>query len=334
MGENLVAKIVNLKRGNTPINEWIRHSLGITRDEYALCSYIQYRASDPRSKMPGWCSDTKDHLSEFVGITRPGLYKMISRMEKIGLLEVCDANGFVRITAYWMDLEEECQQSLQIKDMEQRKLSLHGFVNKVYTERKLSLQSDVNKVYEVNKGDLSMIEYDLQKDAGTAAVLVTTIEMVKLPTVEPIDESFTPPPAKKTKKDNSEVIQRVVKFLNTSTGAKFRPESKNTVSLINSRIKEGFTESDLIQVVEFKTHDWLNDSKMSEYLRPETLFCLAKFESYLQSSSKWIANGRPQKNISNGSQQRNLQPTHVAQKHDLANYVTASKTDWNTVKID
>lgn len=82
---------------------------------------------------------------------------------------------------------------------------------------------------------------------------------------------------------NLPVIVNVIKDLNNILNTKYSDKSKKTLSLINSRIEEGFVLEDFKTVVEFKFKQWGNDEKMKEYLRPETLFG-SKFESYLQTS--------------------------------------------------
>lgn len=133
----------DIKKKVTTISEIARTQLQITRDEYALCSYVHYRSADSRQKMPGWCCDSKDDVAEFIGISRPGLYKMAQRLEAKGLLEVGNI-GAMRTTPLWIDTDSECKQSLQN--------CKNKNVNKVYSERKLSLQNkakNVNLVYEV-----------------------------------------------------------------------------------------------------------------------------------------------------------------------------------------
>jgi len=128
-----------MKKHTTTINEIALKMLGLTRDEYALCDYIQFRLADPRGKSGGWCFDTKQEIAEFVGITRPGLYKMVDRLEAARLLETDPTTGFARVTGRWIDTVSECKQSLQ------------GGVNKVYTECKQSLQRGVNKVTHIKE---------------------------------------------------------------------------------------------------------------------------------------------------------------------------------------
>ena len=74
--------------------------------------------------------------------------------------------------------------------------------------------------------------------------------------------------------------QEIVDYLNQKTNKHFRPNINKTRSAIKSRWKEGFRESDFKYVIDVKCSQWLNDSQMSKYLRPETLFG-NKFESYL-----------------------------------------------------
>ena len=131
----------NLKKRSTTIHEDVRRFLGITRDAYAMCSYIQYRCADSRQKRAGWCCDNKQDIADFVGLTRPGLYKMAERLSEIGLIEISDTGDF-RATPKWIDSESNCKQSLQNGQEEN--------VNKVYTDCKQSLQKkkkNVNKVY-------------------------------------------------------------------------------------------------------------------------------------------------------------------------------------------
>lgn len=88
----------------------------------------------------------------------------------------------------------------------------------------------------------------------------------------------------KANTENEIEIENIIEYLNKSTNKKFKSKSKNTISHINARLKEGFTIDDFKTVIDNKTKKWLNDEKMSEYLRPETLFG-NKFESYLNDKS-------------------------------------------------
>ena len=114
----------SLKKNYTNINEPAKRFLKISRDEYGLCAYVQYRSADPRQKIRGWCCDSKQEIAEWVGISRAGLYKMIDRLSGQSLLET-DAKGNISVTGYWIDVENNCKQSLQNEKEN---------VNKVYKE--------------------------------------------------------------------------------------------------------------------------------------------------------------------------------------------------------
>jgi uncharacterized phage protein (TIGR02220 family) len=81
----------------------------------------------------------------------------------------------------------------------------------------------------------------------------------------------------------------IVSYLNEKVKANFKSSSTKTIQLIRARWKEGFTLDDFKQVIDIKTDEWISDSKMNRYLRPETLFG-TKFESYL--NQKGVKNER------------------------------------------
>ena len=72
----------------------------------------------------------------------------------------------------------------------------------------------------------------------------------------------------------------IVAALNGALGTSYRPTSKKTRQLIHARWAEGFRFPDFEAVIDTMAAAWVDDPKMSVYLRPETLFG-PKFESYL-----------------------------------------------------
>lgn len=82
------------------------------------------------------------------------------------------------------------------------------------------------------------------------------------------------------------VFTEIIAYLNQKTGKNFRVNCKATRRLISSRIEEGFAVSDFKHVIDVKCQQWLGDQEHSKYLRPETLFSAAHFESYLNEVPK------------------------------------------------
>lgn len=84
---------------------------------------------------------------------------------------------------------------------------------------------------------------------------------------------------------NVNVYVNVINKLNELTNSNYNYKSKETQKLINGRLEEGYTEEDLIMVVEKMCYYWNKQKEkggkdMTEYLRPSTLFRPTNFENY------------------------------------------------------
>lgn len=75
-------------------------------------------------------------------------------------------------------------------------------------------------------------------------------------------------------------VEEIVDYLNAKLGTSYKATTKDTVSRIKARLKEGFTVADFKTVIDKKADEWSGDEKMVKYLRPSTLFG-SNFESYL-----------------------------------------------------
>lgn len=74
--------------------------------------------------------------------------------------------------------------------------------------------------------------------------------------------------------------KQILNHLNEQASRSFKPVD-STMRLIRARLSEGATVEECKAVIDFKVADWLDDKKMSQYLRPETLFNATKFAGYL-----------------------------------------------------
>jgi uncharacterized phage protein (TIGR02220 family) len=84
----------------------------------------------------------------------------------------------------------------------------------------------------------------------------------------------------------------IISYLNEKANTNYKPTSKKTKDLIKVRWNDGFSLHDFKTVIDKKVAEWIQDSEMCKYLRPETLFG-TKFESYLNQK---INQKRHQKN--------------------------------------
>ena len=98
-------------------------------------------------------------------------------------------------------------------------------------------------------------------------------------------------------------IKQVIDHLNSVTGSKFKPSAKASTKNISGRLSDGASVQDLKLVIDYKASEWLNDSKMCQFLRPSTLFGPEKFNGYL------IAAKNAMKGTSNGTTSTNYQPS-------------------------
>ena len=75
-------------------------------------------------------------------------------------------------------------------------------------------------------------------------------------------------------------VELIINDLNNRLGTKYSTKSTISSKLIATRMSEGYSVQDFFTVHEKKCKEWKDDSTMSMYLRPETLYS-NKFEGYL-----------------------------------------------------
>jgi uncharacterized phage protein (TIGR02220 family) len=142
--------------------------------------------------------------------------------------------------------------------------------------------------YNITKQRGGLIIVEKQKEVK----LIATKEKAKV-VVKPKDDVIKP----------FEVYEEIVAYLNQCTGQKYRIDSKATNSLIDSRLKDGFTIEEFKQVIFTKSKNWLN-TKFQPFLRPQTLFS-NKFESYLNEIS-FVEKNKQEENYDTVSQATEL----------------------------
>lgn len=86
----------------------------------------------------------------------------------------------------------------------------------------------------------------------------------------------------------------VLTHLNQISGSRYQ-KSKTSLENIRARLREGYSVADLQLVIDLKHEHWHENDEQYQYMRPETLFGLKKFESYLQSATRWDQKGRPKR---------------------------------------
>lgn len=81
-------------------------------------------------------------------------------------------------------------------------------------------------------------------------------------------------------------VIEVIQHLNELNGTNLRTDTKATVRLIEQRFAEGYTLTELKEIVEYKVAEW-KSTEMEKYLQPDTLFngekC-AKYRNQVQAA--------------------------------------------------
>ena len=79
---------------------------------------------------------------------------------------------------------------------------------------------------------------------------------------------------------HAHAIETVVRRLNEVSGSQFDPAEYFPACKLLDLLTGGYTEEDLLSVIELKRSEWQHDPKMHRYLRPSTLFG-KKFVQYI-----------------------------------------------------
>jgi uncharacterized phage protein (TIGR02220 family) len=206
--------------------------------------------------------------SERLGISEQRLRTLIKRLVQDNMIEL--VKRYNKFTIYKVvNYEKYNQQGDQ-----------HEILENQYLEGDSNQQVTTKKPYKVvnyekyNQQDNQQEMLENQHLEGYNNQQVTT----KQP---PSNQQLT---TKEESNKDKNVYKYIVEYLNEKANKNFRPTTKKTQSLINARIREGFTLDDFKKVIDIKCSQWL-DTEMEKYLRPETLFG-TKFESYLNEKSK------------------------------------------------
>ena len=100
---------------------------------------------------------------------------------------------------------------------------------------------------------------------------------------EPVNEPVNEPKDPLSRK-RDDGVNDVLEHLNAVTGSKYRATTQSHAKEIRGRLDQGHTVTELRMVIDYKAGEWLGDPKMSQYLRPQTLFNAGKFDGYLTAA--------------------------------------------------
>lgn len=159
---------------------------------------------------------------------------------------------------------------------EDKEPNLEGLVSGIWNNIKMPLETTKNKVINGKKGGAPKGNNNAKKQAKN-----------KLKTTKGTTKKQANNISVSVSVSNSiSVSNRVINKLNELNNSKYKCDSDETLKLIKGRLDDGYTEDDLMLVVEKMSYLWnkepgKNEKDMRPYLRPSTLFRKSNFENYL-----------------------------------------------------
>lgn len=293
----------------------VRDILGLSNNEYLGLEYIAKMQGRPSVNNPGYCDASPEYLAAIMGIAVRNYFAFCKRMENFGFAERHPKTRKMKVT-------------LKVYDL------ICGTGDETSVTKTASDETSPEKQKPVTNHHQTGDETSVHNNIVNRTASFYNIDIMSgsenSQPQEQEKEKITPNsarPPKKEKVDYSQQIETVVSHLNFKSGSKFRANSKTTISHIAARLAQGYGVDDFALVVDFKCAAWLNDPKMSEYLRPETLFCEKHFEGYLNAAVKWHNAGQPA-----GAQMNRQNPAaetrsnNVKQnQHDVLSLINANR---------
>lgn len=225
-----------------------------------------------------WIYNTNEQwLEQFPFWSESTLKRTFTRLKTLGVLKIEQLNKSQRdMTNYYtINYESELLEEVKVTKSKSSKCTLPSGQNEPMEGVKVERSSSSKR---------------------TALIRSNCTDVLTENTTENTTENKTPscPVAPQPNRDVliTDQAKQVLVHLNQVTNSKYQV-STTSLQNIRARIGEGFTVDDLSLVVDYCNAKWGDDLKMSDYLRPQTLFQPSKFPSYLKSANNWAKAGRP-----------------------------------------
>lgn len=242
----------------------VRYDKNLSANEKLLFAEIT-----ARTKATGWCWASNGHFANLFNVTPQAISKWINKLKKLGYIEVemrYDENNPKVISRRYIRIVGNKSENVSTEDE-----GVSTDVSDVSTEDCEGINQDLGgyqrRIKENNTSNNNTSNNNISNNIYIGEV---PEELHNVPTQQTDNEQ----------ESSGIPYNEIIDYLNQKTNKHFRHNISKTKSAIKSRWKEGFRESDFKYVIDVKCSQWLNDSQMSKYLRPETLFG-NKFESYL-----------------------------------------------------
>lgn len=265
------------------INPDLAYSIGL--NEAIALQQINYWLQETKSGMESdgvrWIYNTTEQwLEQFPFWSESTLKRTFTRLKTLGVLKIEQLNKSQRdmTNFYTINYESELLDEVKVTESKRSKCAVPSGQNDTMEEAKVthSIRSKRTAVIRSKCTD------DPTENTTESTTEITGKDSCPVagqpdPEVVITDQAIL-----------------VLSHLNQISGSRYQ-KSKTSLENIRARLRDGYSVADLQLVIDLKHEHWHENDEQYQYMRPETLFGPRKFESYLQSATRWNQKGRPKR---------------------------------------
>ena len=265
------------------INPDLAYSIGL--NEAIALQQINYWLQETKSGMESdgvrWIYNTTEQwLEQFPFWSESTLKRTFTRLKTLGVLKIEQLNKSQRdmTNFYTINYESELLDEVKVTESKRSKCAVPSGQNDAMEEAKVthSIRSKRTAVIRSKCTD------DPTENTTESTTEITGKDSCPVagqpdPEVVITDQAIL-----------------VLSHLNQISGSRYQ-KSKTSLENIRARLRDGYSVADLQLVIDLKHEHWHENDEQYQYMRPETLFGPRKFESYLQSATRWDQKGRPKR---------------------------------------
>lgn len=262
------------------INPDLAYSIGL--NEAIALQQLNYWLQETNSGLERdgvrWIYNTTEQwLEQFPFWSESTLKRTFTRLKSLGVLKVEQLNKSQRdMTNYYtINYESELLDEVKVTKSKKSKCAVPSGQNDTMEEVnvKRSIRSKRTAVIRSNWHD------DLTENTTESTTEITGKDSCPV----------APQP------DQTDPAALVLDHFNQVTNSTYGKggRTKTTLGYIRGRLAEDYSPEDLMLVVDYLNEKWAQDPKMSDYLRPKTLFAPENCVEYFDKAKKWEASGRP-----------------------------------------
>lgn len=231
-------------------NHIVRKALRLSLNEMAVLCDIKQMSTNPDFNF--WCIKSKDKIAEWLDLSRSTVFNALQSLEHRGYI-VRSEHG-IRPSKFIYDLDsaqEEIGVYIKNNDAEMMSIKIVQILDgsKICTDTVQKLDGDSLKIgLQQSKNWTQDIHLDTQEE----------------------------------KKENIYAVEhKIIAYLNDKTKRNFKFKPNNAVGRALIKRLAEYGEDELIRMIDDRFSKWWNDSKMNEYLCPDTLFRESNCNKYI-----------------------------------------------------